>query len=84
MEESRVKPHREKGKAHDPDKRIKGAHTYTHTHTHVHTHIYLFCVIFLERNLLPNIHFAFYHFRKPVSGSRESTCLSKVEDRQNE
>ena len=59
-------------------------HTHTHTHTHVHTHIYLFCVIFLERNLLPNIHFAFYHFHKPVSGSRESTCLSKVEDRQNE
>ena len=25
MEESRVKPHREKGKALDPDKRFKGA-----------------------------------------------------------
>ena len=78
MEQSKVKPHREKGKALEPAKRFKGAyrHTHTYTHTHVHTHIYLFCVIFLERNLLPNIHFAFYHFCKPVSGSRESACLS--------
>ena len=53
MEQSKVKPHREKGKALEPAKRFKGAyrHTHTYTHTHVHTHIYLFCVIFLERNL---------------------------------
>ena len=31
MEERRVKPHREKGKALDPAKRFKGAYTHTHT-----------------------------------------------------
>lgn len=75
MEQSKVKPHREKGKALEPAVRFKGAYRHTHTHSCTCTHISFLCD-FLERNLLPNIHFAFYHFCKPVSGSRESACLS--------
>ena len=46
MEERRVKPHREKGKALDPAKRFKGAYTHTHTHTHTHTLMYTHTHIF--------------------------------------